>query len=150
MPLDPAFVGRSYPAAGTYLVGREKVREFATAIGERHPYCHDVEAARAGGYADVVAPVTFAIAVSAQSLAEVFADRELGLDFSRVVHGDQSFAYARPLVAGDEIRVTTTIDSIRSVAGNEVLGLSTELVTVAGEAVCRTSATMVVRGPEAS
>jgi acyl dehydratase len=147
MPLDPAFAGRIYPPTSTYQVGREKVREFATAIGEGHPACHDLDAARALGHPDLVAPITFAVAVTAHSQAAVFVDPELGLDWSRVVHGDQGFAYIRPLRAGDEVRVTTTIDSIKSLAGNEVLGLRSEIVTVDGEPVCTTTSTLVVRPP---
>jgi acyl dehydratase len=148
MPLDPAFAGRTYPPSGTYLVGREKVREFATAIGETHPACHDVAAARALGHPDLVAPATFAVAVTRDSQAAVFFDPELGLDWARVVHGDQGFAYVRPLRAGDEVEVTTTIESIKSMAGNEVLGLRSEIVTVGGEAVCTATSTLVVRAAE--
>jgi acyl dehydratase len=148
MPLDPAFAGRTYPPTGTYQVGREEVREFAAAIGERHPACHDLAAARALGHPDLVAPATFAVAVTRESQAAVFFDPELGLDWSRVVHGDQGFAYVRPLRAGDEVQVTTTIDSIKSLAGNEVLGLRSEVVGVDGEPVCTVTSMLVVRAPD--
>ena len=61
MSINPEIVGRVYPAEGTYAVGREKIREFARAVHAKHPFHYDVESARAAGYADVIAPPTFAI-----------------------------------------------------------------------------------------
>lgn len=148
MPLDPSFVGRAYPAMTSYVVAREKIREFAAAIGETSPACYDVEIARSLGHPDLVAPVTFAMAVVRDSQASVFFDPELGLDWSRVVHGDQGFRYARPLRAGDDVLVTTTIESIKSMAGNEILGLRSDIVTLDGEAVCTATSTLVVRAVE--
>ena len=148
MPLDPAFVGRAYPAMTSYVVGREKIREFAASIGETSPACYDVAIARSLGHADLVAPATFAIAVVRDSQASVFFDPELGLDWSRVVHGDQGFRYSRPLHAGDDVLVTTTIESIKSMAGNEILGLRSDIVTLEGEAVCTATSTLVVRAAE--
>jgi acyl dehydratase len=148
VPLNVAFVGRAYPAAETYLVGREKIREFATAIGETSPACHDVAAARALGHPDLLAPATFAMVVTRDSQAAVFFDPELGLDWSRVVHGDQGFAYVRPLRAGDEVSVTTTIESIKSLAGNDVLGLRSDVTGADGEPICTATSTLVVRAPD--
>src|SRR3954447_10574311 len=98
MPLDQSYVGRSYPPTEPYQVGREKIREFARAIGATDPEHLDPEAARALGYADVVAPPTFPIILTmSSSHRQIVEDRELGIDYSRVVHGDQRFAYRRPI-----------------------------------------------------
>jgi acyl dehydratase len=148
MALDPGFVGRTYAPSGSYQVGREKVREFASAIGETSAACHDVGAALALGQPDVIAPVTFAVAIVRDSQSAVFFDPDLGLDWSRVVHGDQGFSYTRPLHAGDEVVVTTTIESIKSLAGNEILGLRSDVATLEGEAVCSVTSTLVVRAPD--
>ena len=111
MSLDPAFVGRSWPPTEPYLVCREKIREFARAIGATEPEYHDPEAARAIGYADVVAPPTFPIVFTmASSHAQIVEDPELGIDYSRVVHGDQKFVYTRPVVAGDALVCTNTVE----------------------------------------
>jgi acyl dehydratase len=130
-------------------VGREKVREFATAIGDENPVFHDPEAARALGYADVLAPPTFAVIMSMQASGVVVRDPELGLDYSRVVHGEQRFEYARPIVAGDELVVSVTIEAIRSMAGNDILTTRGDVTTIAGERVVTTMSTLVSRGPEA-
>jgi acyl dehydratase len=147
--LNPEFVGREYPPSASYVVGREKVREFATAIGDENPVFHDPVAARALGYADVLAPPTFAVIMSMQASGVVVRDPELGLDYSRVVHGEQRFEYARPIVAGDELVVSVTIEAIRSMAGNDILTTRGDVTTIAGERVVTTMSTLVSRGPEA-
>jgi acyl dehydratase len=149
MALDPSFVGRSYPATRPYLVGREKIREFAAAIGETNPACTDPVAARALGHADVVAPPTFAIVLSMSAGEQVVNDPALGLDYTRVVHGEQRFSYSRPICAGDELTVVVTVERIRSVAGNDIISTRGDIATLAGEAVCSAYSTLVARAPEA-
>lgn len=146
MALNAALVGRSYPPTAPYQVGREKVREFASAIGDSNPAYHDVSAARALGYADVVAPPTFAFAVAYAGSSQAAMDPELGLDYSRVVHGEQRFEYARPIVAGDSLVATATIEAIRAVAGNDILTTRVDLDTEAGEHVATTYTVIVARG----
>ena len=86
MALDPGLVGRSYPPSAVYEVGRAKIAEFAAAIGDADPVHRDVEAARAAGHPDVVAPPTFAIVVSLEAAMVVLDDPDVGIDYSRVVH----------------------------------------------------------------
>lgn len=148
MALNPAFAGRTYPPSTTYVVGREKVREFASAVGETSPLCHDVAAAMAAGYPDVVAPPTFAIILALGASETVVKDPELGLDYSRVVHAEQRFAYTRPIVAGDELVVTTVIESIRSVAGNDIVTTRAEIATATGEPVVVATSQLLSRGAE--
>src|SRR5438552_705883 len=107
MPLDPAYAGKTYPPAPPYLVGREKIREFAVAIGADDPVYLDPEAARAAGHPDVIAPPTFAIVLCQWGIETLIGDPGLGLDFDRVVHGEQRFRYVRPLHAG--VRVTRPV-----------------------------------------
>lgn len=148
MALNPEFIGRTYPAGPSYLVGREKIREFARAIGDANPAYLDPQAARALGYADVIAPPTFAIVLSLEAANAALFDPELGLDYSRVVHGEQSFAYTRPIVAGDELVVTTVIENIRSMAGNDMITTKGTITTVAGEPVAVATSMLVSRGEE--
>ncbi len=144
--LNASFIGRVYPPRGTYLVGREKVREFATAVRESDPVCHDLTAARAAGHADLVAPVTFPIALAMKAAESVVMDPELGLDYTAVVHGEQSFDYARPLIAGDEVEVEVSIENIRSAAGNDMLTVRADIRTIAGEPVVTATMLLVARG----
>ena len=148
MPLDSSFVGRSWPATAPYLVGREKIREFAAAIGATDAEYHDPEAARAAGYPDVVAPPTFPVVVTMAASRQIVADPALGLDYSRVVHGDQKFAYTRPVRAGDRLTVTSTIESIKSLAGNDILDVRGEVHDEAGEHVVTAVTKLVARAAE--
>src|ERR1700712_527535 len=112
MPLDQSFVGRVYPPTEPYEVGREKIREFADAVGDHSPVYRDRDAARALGYSDVIAPPTFPIVVTMRASALVIGHPDLGLDYSRVVHGEQKFTYVRPIQAGDVLPVGCTVESI--------------------------------------
>ena len=149
MALNPDFVGREYPATGTYVVGREKIREFAAAVGDANPAYTDVDAAQALGYPDIIAPPTFAIVLSLKAAEAVMFDPGLGLDYSRVVHGEQAFSYTRPILAGDELQVTTVIESIRTVAGNDMLTTKGIITTVAGEPVATATSMLLSRGADA-
>jgi acyl dehydratase len=148
MALNPQFIGRTYPAGPSYVVGREKIREFARAIGDTNPVYHDPEVAKALGYSDVIAPPTFAIVVSLEAANAALFDPELGLDYSRVVHGEQTFSYTRPICAGDELIVTTVIENIRSKAGNDMITTKGIITTVAGEPVAIASSMLVSRGAD--
>ena len=148
MPVNAELAGRSYPAAPPYLVGREKVREFARAVFATSPLNFDPAAARAAGYADVVAPPTFAVVVQEQTLAQLLADDDAGIDFSRVVHGDQRFSYARPIVAGDELTATLTVTSVKSLGGHSMVTAETSVEAADGSHVVTAISTLVVRGEE--
>lgn len=148
MALNPQFIGRTYPAGPSYVVGREKIREFARAIGDTNPAYHDPQAAKALGYSDVIAPPTFAIVVSLEAANAALFDPELGLDYSRVVHGEQTFTYTRPICAGDELMVTTVIENIRSMAGNDMITTKGIITTVDGEPVATASSMLVSRGAD--
>lgn len=100
MALDQSFVGRTYPPSAPYEVGREKIREFADAVGDANPAYTDVDAAKALGHADVIAPPTFVFSITFKAAGVVVQDPQLGLDYTRVVHGDQKFVYRRPVRAG--------------------------------------------------
>jgi acyl dehydratase len=144
--LDPVLVGRSYPPSAVYEVGRAKIAEFATAIGDPDPAYRDPEAARALGHPDVIAPPTFAIVVSLEAATAVLDDPDVGIDYSRVVHGEQRFTHHRPVRAGDRLVARTTIDNVRTVAGNDMLTTRVELATEDGEAVCTATSMLVARG----
>ena len=148
MPVNPAIEGRTYPPTEPYLVGREKVREFARAVFAGHPTHLDPEAARAAGYADVVAPTTFPIVVTAATLEQLLGDEEAGVDFTRVVHGDQRFAYSRPIVAGDELTAVMTVTSVKSIGGHSMVTSESAISDSTGAHVVTATSTLVVRGDE--
>jgi acyl dehydratase len=149
MPLDVSFVGRTYPPTEPYEVGREKIREFADAIGDPNPAYRDPDAARALGHPDVIAPPTFPVVLSFLASRQVIGDPDLGLDYSRVVHGEQRFVYTRPVRAGDRLQVTVCVENIRQAAGNDLLTTRGDVTTVEGEHVVTAYSTLVARGTAA-
>ena len=149
MALNPEYVGRVYGPGKPYEVSRVKIADFADAIGEPSELCRDRDAAVKAGYPDVIAPPTFAVVISMHAADEANNDPGLGLDFSMVVHGQQSFSHARPLHAGDVVVATTTVESIKSVGAMSMLVTSTDISTVEGEHVCTAKSMLVERGADA-
>ena len=148
MSINTDLVGRIYPAGEPYQVGREKIREFATATKATSPAHYDVAAARALGYSDVVAPPTFAIIIAQRADAQLIADPDSGIDFSRVVHADQRFTHHRPIVAGDELVTELHVDQVRTMGAGAMITSRAEICTVDGVKVATTVSSLLVRGEE--
>lgn len=144
MAVNTELVGKQYPSH-TYEVAREKIREFASAIGDHNAAYFDVDVARALGHDDLVAPPTFSVVVTRAPQIDVINDPELGLDFSRVVHGDQSFQFTRPIVAGETLHATASVASARSVAGNDIVAIRTDITDDSAAPVATVTATLVAR-----
>jgi acyl dehydratase len=149
VPLNRDFIGREFPPSPPYGVGREKIREFATAIGDTNPAYTDPEAAKALGHPDVIAPPTFAIILSLGMGGPIVSDPDLGLDYSLVVHGEQRFVHTRPIQAGDVLVGIPRITAIRDAGRNELITWEADLRTVEGEQVCVATNTLVSRGTAA-
>ena len=140
MPIDESMVGRSYPAPEPYQVGREKIREFADAIGDPNPaYRGD----------DAIAPPTFAFPLGSRALASLLGDAELGLRLDRIVHGAQRFSYDRPIKAGDLIDAVSTITTVRKAGPVDVIIYETVL-SAGGERVAVCTSTISHTGRDAS
>jgi acyl dehydratase len=146
MPLDPSFIGRTYPPTAPYEVGREKIREFADAVGATHPAHRDRAQAQALGHPDVIAPPTFPIVLTMAAGRQIIDDPQLGVDYSRVVHGDQRFRYVRPVRAGDRLTCVCTVEEITSRSGLDFVTTRTDVSTVDGEPVVTAWSKLVVRG----
>lgn len=140
--------GKRYAPTAPYLVGREKIREFAHAVKSNSPTNFDVFAAQAAGYADVVAPPTFAVVIQERSLATVLSDPEADIDFSRVVHGDQRFIHVRPIVAGDELTSVLEVASVKTLGVHAMVTFETQIFDLQQQLVCTAISTLVVRGDE--
>lgn len=148
MAVNPEIQGRVYPPSAPYLVGREKVREFARAVLSTDPMSFDPEAAAAAGFADVVAPPTFGVLLQEHALAQLIGDPDAAIDFSRVVHGDQRFTFTRPIVAGDELTAVITVTGVKSLGGHSMVTASTAISDSDGSLVVTAISTLVVRGDE--
>ncbi|MHA7153932.1 FAS1-like dehydratase domain-containing protein [Arthrobacter sp. TMN-50] len=148
MTINPELQGRSYPAGPAYLVGREKIREFARAVKATHPAHYDVEAAQDLGHRDLVAPPTFAIIVAQLADAQLIDDPDAGIDFSRVVHADQRFIHHRAIVAGDELVAELHVDTVRAMGGGAMITTRAEISTTDGEKTATSTSSLLVRGEE--
>jgi acyl dehydratase len=131
--------------SATYAVGREKIREFASAVGETDPRFHDVEAARAAGFADVVAPPMFASVYAGRAAFPAILDPEVGIDFARMVHGGQEFTWHVPVVAGDEITTEAAFVEESRRGALKVYTFTTRSVNQRDELVCEGTWTNIVR-----
>lgn len=145
MPINTKAIGKTF-APTHYAVGREKIKEYALAVGETNPVHLDVQAARAAGYADVVAPPMFAVVYSAPAVGPALFDPEVELNFALMVHGGQEFEWGPLVVAGDEI---TTVASVKDIAERDSRGyyvFESISTNQRGEQVCRGTWTNIVRG----
>ncbi len=137
-------VGREFPPTAPYLVGREKVREFARAVFADAPLHTDVEAARELGYADVVAPPTFAMVVQDHTLQQLLAEPDSGIVLSRTIHAEQRFQYTRPIVAGDELTGRLRVTGIRALGGNAMITSEAEITDAGGAHVVTATSVLLV------
>ena len=138
-------VGKTYPPC-TYAVGREKVREYAVAVGESNPLYVDVQAARDAGYEDVVAPPMFAVVYGLAAMWPVLFDPELGIDFARMLHGAQQFEWGPLVVAGDEISTAVSVSDISERGANRFYVFASTSTNQRGETVCVGTWSNIVRG----
>src|SRR3954454_4139538 len=144
MPLNRDFVGREYAADETYEVSRELIRRFAHAIGDGSPAYVDIEAAKALGYPDVIAPPTFLTVLTFRyALSGPVVDPDLGLNYALVVHGEQKFVHHRPVRPGDVLTATSVVEDIRNAGRNELLTIRQEVQTTEGERIATAYNTIV-------
>jgi acyl dehydratase len=138
-------VGKSYPPV-IYAVGREKIKEYAAAVGETDPLHLNLENARAAGYADLVAPPMFAVVYSAPAVTVAMVDPELGVDFARVVHGAQELVWGPLVIAGDEINTAASVRDVSERGGMRFYVFEATSENQRGERVCTGTWTIIVRG----
>jgi acyl dehydratase len=145
MPVNTDAIGKTYPPT-VYAVGREKIKEYALAVGESDPLHLDHEAARAAGFADVVAPPMFAAVYSNPAMLPGLFDPEVGIDFAHLVHGAQEFRWGPLVIAGDEITTTMTVTDISERGGLGFYIFTTDSRNQNGDTVSVGTWTNIVRG----
>lgn len=148
MPVNPDLVGRAFAPTPPYLVGREKVREFARAVFATDPQHTDPDAARALGYADVVAPPTFAMVVQDLTLQQLLAEPDSGIALERTIHAEQRFRYTRPIVAGDELTGQLSITGVRAVGKGAMVTSEAEIRDAAAQHVVTATSILLIGGDE--
>ena len=145
MPVKTDAVGKEYPPE-TYEVGREKIREYANAIGATNPVHHEREAALAAGYRNVVAPPMFCVVYSAGAMGPAILDPELGINLMMMVHGSQEFEWNEPVVAGDVITTEARIKDVYDKNGMKFYVFESESKNQDGKTTVKGTWTNIVRG----
>jgi acyl dehydratase len=145
MSIKTDAIGKCYPPQ-VYAVGREKIREYAYAVGETNSLHTDHEAARAAGYADLVAPPMFAVVYAGRAVTPALFDPEIGINFAMMVHGGQEFAWGPLVIAGDEVTTTTSVKEIADRGGMGFYVFESVSVNQRSETVCTGTWTNIVRG----
>ena len=145
MPLNQALKGKEYQEV-SFPVVREQVLQFADAIGEDDPLFRDPQAAGAAGYPEQLAPPTFVTKMQIMTSGQVVVDQELGLDYSRVVHGEQAYEWVRPVFVGDVLTAVPRIADIFAKKSNEYLVIEAEIRDAGGERVAVARTTLISRG----
>lgn len=138
MAVNPAVEGRTYTTPTPSVVTREDIAAFAAAVGS----------ADARALAGDEATPTFAIRYAQAAEALFMTDEEAGVDFSRLVHGEEAFTHHAPIAAGDELVATTTVERVRAAGGHSMVTLATDVTTAAGEPRTSTTCVVVIRGEE--
>ena len=145
MALNTELIGKTWPAA-TYEVGREKIREYAYAVGEESPVHHDADAARAAGFRNVVAPPMFCVVYSAGAMGPAVLDPEAGINLAMMVHGSQEFEWSEPVVAGDTITTQVKVKDVFDKNGMKFYVWESESKNQDGQTVVKGTWTNIVRG----
>ena len=143
--MDTSKIGKTYPAF-EYEVGREKIREYANAVGEGNPVHHDREAAEAAGFRDVVAPPMFVVVYSAGAMGPAILDPEIGINLMLMVHGGQEFVWGEPVCAGDTITTEATAKDMYEKDGRKFYVFESVSTNQDGQEVARGTWTNLVRG----
>jgi acyl dehydratase len=145
MPVNTGAIGKTYEPV-TYAVGREKIREYASAVGETHPLHHDLDAARAAGYDDLVAPPMFAVVYAGRAVMPSIFDPDVGINFLMMVHGSQEFRWGPLVVAGDEVTTTASVKDVSERGGMGFYVFESVSDNQRGETICTGTWTNIVRG----
>jgi acyl dehydratase len=145
VPLNHALKGKEYQEV-EFTVERDRVVQFAEAIGDDDPRSLDAEAAKAEGFADQLAPPTFPTVLQIMTSGQAVLDPELGLDYARVVHGEQEYEWRRPIAVGDVLKATPRIADIYARGPNEFLVTEAAITDQKGEVVCVARSTLLSRG----
>ncbi|OBH91793.1 MaoC family dehydratase N-terminal domain-containing protein [Mycobacterium sp. E2733] len=136
-------IGSHYRAPDYFLVGREKIREFAVAVKDEHPTHFSEADAAAAGYDSLVAPLTFLAIAGRRVQLEIFTKFSIPINIARVIHRDQKFKFHRPIVAGDMLFFDTYLDSVIESHGTVLAEIRSEVTDADGKPLITSVVTML-------
>jgi acyl dehydratase len=145
VPLNQALKGKEYQEV-SFAVERDRVVQFADAIGDPNPVFREPEAAKAAGFGEQVAPPTFVTVMQILTSGQVVLDQELGLNYALVVHAEQEYEWHRPVRVGDVLSAVPRIADIYAKGPNEFLVIEADIKDASGESVVLARTTLLSRG----
>ena len=145
MPVDTKFIGREYKPV-TYVVGQEKIKEYAIAIGDLNPLYTDPDFAKKSNYGCVIAPPMFVVVFARDVLVNLFSDTELNLNMLMLLHGEQEFNFHKIVKANDTIITHSKIKNIYQKNNNDFIELETKSFNQNKELVVDGIWTFIIRG----
>ena len=131
MPVDQSLVGREFSPTPPRDVTADSVAAFASALG---------------GTPDDTVPATYPIVLAFDAMNAFLAAEQI--DLFRIIHGEQRFAYERPIRVGDTLTATLTVASLRQIGGADIIATASEITDATGAVVCTGKATLVHGGAE--
>ena len=145
MSINPKFIGREFKST-SYVVGQEKIKEYALAIGDKNPLYIDSEFAKKSKYGTIIAPPMFVVVFARDAMFNLFLDDKINVNMSRLVHGEQEFNFHKIVKANDSIKTTSTIKNIYSKNNNDFIELETKSYNQNNELVVDGLWTFIIRG----
>jgi acyl dehydratase len=146
--LSERIVGMHYRYPDHYIVGREKVREYAVAVKNDDPAYHDDAAAAELGHASLPAPLTFISVFGYQAQTAFFANANIGISDMQIVQVDQVIKFVKPIHAGDKLYCDVYVDSIRQAHGTDIIVTKNIVTNDKGDVMQETYTTLAGRAGE--
>ena len=148
MTLSPDIVGMHYRYPDHYIVGREKIREYATAVKNEDAAYFEEKAAADLGYDGLLAPLTFISVFGYQAQSAFFASADIGIQDAKIVQVDQELKFLQPIKAGDKLYCDVYVHSIRRSFGADIIVTKNIVTNQQGDVVQETYTTLAGRAPE--
>ena len=145
MSIDLKFIGHEFEPV-TYVIGQEKIKEYALAVGDLNPLYFDLEYARKSKYGSIIAPPMFVVVFAKEAMDRLFDAKELNINMSRLVHGEQEFDFHRIIKANDTIKTFGKIKNIFEKSNNDFIELETKSYNQNTELVVEGLWTFIIRG----
>lgn len=148
MALSPDIVGMTYTYPDHYVVGREKVREYAKAVKNQDAAYVDDDAARELGYESTLAPLTFISIFGLLAQMAFFDHARIPIRDEKIVQVEQGLKFLVPIKTGDKLTCHIRLDSLRQSFGADVLTIRSRIVNQDGDTVQEDYTTMAGRSEE--
>jgi hypothetical protein len=146
--LSEQIVGMHYRHPDHYIVGREKLREYAIAVKNEHPALHDDAAAAELGHASILAPLTFISVFGYQAQSAFFESANIGINDMQIVQVDQVVKFRKPIHAGDKLYCDVYVDSVRQAHRTDLIVTKNIISDDNGDVVQETYTTLAGRSGE--